>query len=187
MPMPAACPPTFQDISIREGARAWSAAAEGVADYWRGALARGAAPWAVAEDWTRWWGAMAQRRRPSWNTPNSVVFQAAVARLRDFSTAGSRARVAPTLVLPPQAGHDSCIVDFAPDQSQMRAILDAGLTRAFSLDWIGATPATRDAGVEDYLDVIDRAVAHVGGPVNLVGDCQGGWLATIYAALRPER
>ena len=26
-----------------------------------------------------------------------------------------------------------------------------------------------------------------GGRVNLVGDCQGGWLATIYAALHPER
>ena len=23
--------------------------------------------------------------------------------------------------------------------------------------------------------------------MNLVGDCQGGWLATIYAALHPER
>jgi poly(3-hydroxybutyrate) depolymerase len=22
--------------------------------------------------------------------------------------------------------------------------------------------------------------------VNLIGDCQGGWLATVYAALRPE-
>ena len=31
-----------------------------------------------------------------------------------------------------------------------------------------------------------RAVEHIGGPVNLVGDCQGGWLATIYAALHPE-
>ena len=30
-------------------------------------------------------------------------------------------------------------------------------------------------------------VDHIGGSVNLIGDCQGGWLATIYAALRPER
>ncbi|MHB1836484.1 MAG: alpha/beta fold hydrolase, partial [Solirubrobacteraceae bacterium] len=76
---------------------------------------------------------------------------------------------------------------YSPRQSQMRAILDAGLTRAFTLDWIGATSATRDAGIDDYLDVIDRAIDHNGGPVNLVGDCQGGWLATIYAALSPER
>ncbi|MGH2871714.1 MAG: alpha/beta fold hydrolase, partial [Solirubrobacteraceae bacterium] len=71
--------------------------------------------------------------------------------------------------------------------SQIRAILDAGLQRAYALDWIGATDETRDAGIDDYLDVIDRAIDHIGGPVNLIGDCQGGWLATIYAALEPER
>ena len=37
------------------------------------------------------------------------------------------------------------------------------------------------------MDVVDRAVEHCGGRVNLIGDCQGGWLATIYAALHPER
>jgi poly(3-hydroxyalkanoate) synthetase len=68
----------------------------------------------------------------------------------------------------------------------MRTILSAGLTRAFTLDWIGATTATRDATIDNYLAVIDRAVEHAGGRVNLIGDCQGGWLATIYAALRPE-
>jgi poly(3-hydroxyalkanoate) synthetase len=30
-------------------------------------------------------------------------------------------------------------------------------------------------------------VRHLGGRANLVGDCQGGWLAAIYAALHPER
>ncbi|HWF72296.1 MAG TPA: alpha/beta fold hydrolase, partial [Solirubrobacteraceae bacterium] len=50
-----------------------------------------------------------------------------------------------------------------------------------------ATADTKNVGVEDYLEVIDRAVEHAGGLVNLIGDCQGGWLATIYAALRPER
>ena len=32
-----------------------------------------------------------------------------------------------------------------------------------------------------------RAVERIGAPVNLVGDCQGGWLAAIYAALHPGR
>ena len=93
----------------------------------------------------------------------------------------------PTLVLPPQAGHDSCIVDYSPEQSQMRTIVAAGLERALSLDWVGATAETADATIEDYIDVVDRAVEHCGGRVNLIGDCQGGWLATIYAALHPER
>ncbi len=90
-------------------------------------------------------------------------------------------------MLPPQAGHDSCIVDYAADQSQMRTILDCGLERTLSLDWIGATPETADATIDDYLEVIDRAIEHCEGKVNLIGDCQGGWLATIYAALYPER
>ena len=31
------------------------------------------------------------------------------------------------------------------------------------------------------------AVQTIGGRVNLVGDCQGGWLAVIYAALHPDQ
>jgi poly(3-hydroxyalkanoate) synthetase len=169
------------------GLDAWAALVEGVADYGAGALARAATPFDVASDLARWWRTMARRRPPVWATAHEVVFERPVARLRDFSVAGSPARLVPTLVLPPQAGHDSCIVDFSAEQSQMRTIVAAGLERAFALDWIGATPATRDATIDDYLDAVDLAVEHAGGRVNLVGDCQGGWLATIYAALAPER
>jgi poly(3-hydroxybutyrate) depolymerase len=137
-------------------------------------------------DVPRWLDVAFSREAPTWATPHEVAFESPVARLRDFSTSGRRG-VIPTLVLPPQAGHDSCIVDFSPQQSQMRTILASGLTRALSLDWIGATPETADASVDDYLDVVDRAVEHAGGRVNLIGDCQGGWLATLYAALNPER
>jgi poly(3-hydroxybutyrate) depolymerase len=69
----------------------------------------------------------------------------------------------------------------------MQTILAAGLERALTLDWIGASADTADASVEDYLSVVDRAVEHCGGRVNLIGDCQGGWLAAIYAALYPTR
>ena len=137
-------------------------------------------------DLPRWWNVMHDRRPPSWSTPHEVVFETPVARLRDFSRR-QRGGPVPTLVLPPQAGHDSCIVDYSPSQSQMGMILDAGLERALALDWIGATRQSRDATVEDYLDALDQAVDHCGGRVNLIGDCQGGWLATIYAALEPER
>jgi poly(3-hydroxyalkanoate) synthetase len=141
----------------------------------------------ILGDYARWWGVVSDRGRPRWSSPNQVVFDASVARLHDFTPARADDAVVPTLVLPPQAGHNSCIVDYSPDQSQMRAIIDAGLTRAFALDWIGATPATKDTGIDDYLAVIARAVDHLGGRVNLIGDCQGGWLATIYAALHSEQ
>jgi poly(3-hydroxybutyrate) depolymerase len=180
------CTPSFEEIALSDGIAAWVAAAEGAADWWAGALRRGASGPELLEDGIRWWDTMTDRRRPSWSSPNRVVFETPVARLRDFSPERP-ATVVPTLVLPPQAGHDSCIVDFTPEQSQMRTILAAGLERAYTLDWIGATSSTKNAGIEDYLEVIDRAIEHAGGSVNLIGDCQGGWLATIYAAMRPER
>jgi poly(3-hydroxyalkanoate) synthetase len=137
-------------------------------------------------DLPRWYDLVTSRQPPTWSSPNEIVFERPLARLRDFSSDHESVRV-PVLVLPPQAGHDSCIVDYSTAQSQMRTILDAGLPRAFTLDWIGATASTADASIGDYLDVIDQAVDHAGGRVNLIGDCQGGWLATIYAALSPER
>jgi poly(3-hydroxybutyrate) depolymerase len=160
---------------------AGASAVDGLGRCWMTALERGPA----ALDLPGWLATAVGRKPPSWTTPHEIVFEAPLARLRDFSI--SRRRVVPTLVLPPQAGHDSCIVDYSADQSQMRTILEAGLERAFSLDWVGATRQTKDATVEDYLDVVDRAIEHCGGRVNLIGDCQGGWLATIYAALHPER
>jgi poly(3-hydroxyalkanoate) synthetase len=153
------------------------------------ALRRRATPPQLLLESINWWAEIVDRRRPTWSSPNRIVFEAPIARLRDFSprqAPGDR-DVVPTLVLPPQAGHDSCIVDYSATQSQMRTILEAGLTRAYSLDWIGAGDDTKDATIDDYLGVIDRAIDELGGTVNLVGDCQGGWLATIYAALEPER
>jgi poly(3-hydroxybutyrate) depolymerase len=191
------CAPTFEEIALTDSITACAAAIEGTAAWWVAALRRRATPPELLLDCVRWWGEIATRRRPSWSSRNEIVFEAPVARLRDFSarraSAGvvstarrASAAVVPTLVLPPQAGHDSCIVDYSPEQSQMGAILDAGLSRAFTLDWIGATEETKRAGIDDYLEVVERAVRRLGGKVNLIGDCQGGWLATIYAALAPE-
>jgi poly(3-hydroxybutyrate) depolymerase len=170
---------------LDDGLAAWSAGLNGLSDYWRGAARRGATPATVAHDGARWWSAATRRRRPAWSLPNRVVLETPIARVRDFSQ-GARAGVVPTLVLPPQAGHDSCIVDYAPSQSQIGEIRDAGLERVLSLDWLGATSATKDAAIEDYVAVLDCAVELAGGRVNLVGDCQGGWLAALWAALRPE-
>src|SRR3954449_2596690 len=162
-----------------------TAALRGAADYWAGAIADARTPLDMAIDGMRWWQVMTDRRPPRWATPHTIVRRTPLTRLRDFSAADA-ADVVPTLVLPPQAGHDSCIVDFSPDQSQMRTIAAVGLDRLYSLDWIGATQSTKDATISDYIGEVAAAVDHIGEPVNLVGDCQGGWLATIYAALHPE-
>ena len=176
---------SLEEIAFADSLRALNATADGVVEWWASALGRRATPQQLMLESLEWFTEVVSRRRPTWSSPNRVVFEAPIARLRDFSTSG-RAQVVPTLVLPPQAGHDSCIVDYSSEQSQMQTILAAGLTRAYSLDWIGATSATKDASIDDYLQVIDESVERLGGRVNLIGDCQGGWLATIYAALRPE-
>ena len=182
--MPAtACSRSLPRQGLHDAMEVWRLAAEGTVDYWSKAFER---PDRVAYDAVRFWSEVATRRKPEWSTPHEIVREWPIARLRDF-TDGATDRVIPTLVLPPQAGHDSCIVDFSPDQSQMQTIREAGLTRAFSLDWAGATQQTKDAGIEDYLDVIGQSIERLGGRVNLIGDCQGGWLATIYSALHPEQ
>jgi poly(3-hydroxyalkanoate) synthetase len=164
----------------------WRASAEAMTDYWTGAIGRAATPADVVADALRWIELTGHREPPSWSHPHEVVQESPLARLRDFSR-GSIDPVVPTLVLPPQAGHDSCIVDYSERQSQLETIRAAGLTRLFTLDWVGASDATKDAGIEDYLALVERAVEHIGAPVNLVGDCQGGWLAAIYAALHPDQ
>jgi poly(3-hydroxybutyrate) depolymerase len=162
----------------------WNKSAKMLFDLWRG-VAQINTPMAAIEAWNNW--LISQTRLPpTWATPNEIVLMDKVGCLRDFS-AGSTKHVIPTLVLPPQAGHDSCIVDFAPEQSQIRTIYAAGLERLYSFDWAGATYETRDITIDDYLDFIERSIDSLGGKVNLIGDCQGGWLATIYAALHPEQ
>jgi poly(3-hydroxybutyrate) depolymerase len=188
----ASCPPAptpnqLLPRMLESGVESWKAAGAALGEYWSSALVRGASPLDVIADVAKFWNTALQREKPRWHTPHEVVLTSPVARLRDFSQ-GSTAEVVPTLVLPPQAGHDSCIVDYSDSQSQVKTIRAAGLERVWSLDWIGATEDTKDSTVDDYLDFIDRSIEHIGGgPVNLVGDCQGGWLATIYAALRPEK
>src|SRR5579875_947036 len=134
-----ATPPAFSPL-FANWLEGWAATADGLAECLAATMAGRVGPFAVP----RWLELIASRRPPSWTTPHEIVFETPIARLRDFSTGGLRGLV-PTLVLPPQAGHDSCIVDYSADQSQMGAIRDAGLTKALSLDWIGATPATAGA------------------------------------------
>jgi len=59
-----------------------------------------------------------------------------------------------------------------------------GLEREPILESIKTWPSS--TGLEGW-EAIDQTVGLLGGRVNLIGDCQGGWLTTIYAALHPER
>jgi poly(3-hydroxyalkanoate) synthetase len=64
---------------------------------------------------------------------------------------------------------------------------DGGLDDLYAIDWSPATAETADYSIEEFVAVLEESVELLGGRVNLVGDCQGGWLAVIYAALHPSQ
>ena len=45
----------------------------------------------------------------------------------------------------------------------------------------------RFLGIDDYLAALNVMVDEIGAPLDLIGLCQGGWLALIYAARFPQK
>jgi len=121
----------------------------------------------------------------SWTTPHEVLLELDSVRLRDFSTAATSG--IPTLVCAPYALHESTITDLAPEHSLVAALNEAGVARLFVTDWRSATAEMRYRSIDDYLADLNVLVDQLDGEINLVGLCQGGWLALIYAALFPRK
>jgi poly(3-hydroxyalkanoate) synthetase len=120
----------------------------------------------------------------TWTTPNNVALELHSMRLREFSAdQGST----PTLVCAPFALHDATLTDFAPDHSLIAALQLGGLRNIFVTDWRSASPEMRFFSIDSYLADINVAVDDLGGCVNLVGLCQGGWMALVYAARYPKK
>lgn len=129
-------------------------------------------------------------RRPSsgssfpWTTANTIALELASMRLRDFSTRNDGPA---TLICAPYALHRATIADFAPGHSVVEALRQSGLPRVFVTDWRSATPKMRYFEIDNYLADLNVAVDELGPPVDLVGLCQGGWLALVYAARFPKK
>jgi poly(3-hydroxyalkanoate) synthetase len=119
----------------------------------------------------------------AWATPHQVRLELPTMRLRDFSRrSGERT----TLICGPFALHGANVVDFAPGFSLVEALQECGLARICVTDWRSATPGMRYFSIDTYLADLNVAVDEV-GPVDLVGVCQGGWLALLYAARFPHK
>ena len=54
-------------------------------------------------------------------------------------------------------------------------------------DWRSASADMRFLGIDDYLAALNVLVDHLGGLVDLIGLCQGGWLSLIYAGRFPAK
>ena len=123
-------------------------------------------------------------REPRWTTRNQVAMELLSVRLRAFSTACDGV---PTLICAPFALHGSTITDFAPRHSLVAALQAAGIKRVLVTDWRSASSDMRFLSVDNYLADLNVVVDEVGGTVDLIGLCQGGWMALVYAARFPAK
>jgi poly(3-hydroxyalkanoate) synthetase len=150
-----------------------AATASDAAASWFGGLAR-----AVIE------GSRREQAEPRWTTPHDMTLELATARLRDFSTRGDGV---PTLICAPFALHGAVVADFAPGHSLVETLRAAGLHRVYLAEWRSAGADMRYLAIDDYLADLNVMVDELGAPVDLVGLCQGGWMALVYAARFPGK
>ena len=118
-------------------------------------------------------------------------FDPAIVMLHDYSKTVQRGathrQALPTLVVAPLALHDAGLADMAPNYSLMETLQSSGIDRLTLIEWISATPSTAHHTISTQVTLLDRIVDHHGGWVNLIGLCQGGWLALVYTALFPAK
>jgi poly(3-hydroxyalkanoate) synthetase len=122
--------------------------------------------------------------KPQWTTANHVRLDLATMELRDFSTAGDGTA---TLICAPFALHGATLADFAAGHSLVQTLVRHGCNRLFVTDWRSATDDMRLLTIDSYLAELNVAVDEIGAPVDLVGLCQGGVMALIYAARFPAK
>jgi poly(3-hydroxybutyrate) depolymerase len=121
---------------------------------------------------------------PKWATTNRVILELPCVHLREFCADD---HVVPALICAPFALHRATIADFAPGHSLVRALRGAGLSHICVTDWLSAGPEMRYLSIDNYLADLDVAVDELGGKVDLIGLCQGGWMALLFAARFPEK
>ena len=119
-----------------------------------------------------------------WASQNKISLELGTMCLRDFST---RNEGRATLICAPYALHGATIADFATGHSVVERLAQCGLSRLFVTEWQSATPDMRYFTIDNYLADLNVAVDELGPPVDLIGLCQGGWLALVYAARFPNK
>src|SRR6267154_4030210 len=124
------------------------------------------------------------RQEPEGATPSKIALELHTVQLRDFTTVKSGV---PTLLCTPLALHGAVVADLAAGHSLVAALRGAGIERLFMVDWRSASAEMRFLGIDDYLADLNVLVDHLGGLVDLVGLCQGGWLSLVYAGRFPAK
>lgn len=120
---------------------------------------------------------------PVWATPHVVRSELPSLRVREFSLNPGGV---PTLLVAPFALHGAALADFAPGHSLVESLLSGGLDGLSVVECRSATPPMRFLSIDNYLADLTVVVQDLGGLVNLIGLCQGGWLSLIFAARFPH-
>ena len=123
--------------------------------------------------------------KPKLATASRVALDLRTMVFRDYSATGAGG--VPTIVDAPYAGHTAVIADYFKGQSLIETLLKNGLSRVFLTDWKSASEDMKDLEIDQYLAELNVCVDDLGGRVNLVGLCQGGWMSAMYAARYPDK
>jgi len=121
---------------------------------------------------------------PAWATPNTIRLELKGVQLRDFSAAPNGR---PTLICAPFALHSAAVSDIAAGHSLVEVLRNRGVKNLFVSEWRSASEDMRFRGIDDYLADLNVLVDELGGSVDLVGLCQGGWMSLLYAARFPDK
>ncbi|OJA36399.1 alpha/beta fold hydrolase [Burkholderia ubonensis] len=122
---------------------------------------------------------------PALASANRPLLELRTMIFRDYSDGAARGL--PTIVDAPYAGHSAMIADYQPGQSLMQTLRVHGVSRLYLTDWRSATEDMKDLEIDQYLAELNVCVDELGGRVNFVGLCQGGWMAAMYAARFPHK
>lgn len=121
--------------------------------------------------------------RPQLATPNTVRLDLRTMKLREYGKPGAIT----TLVDAPHAGHTAMIADYHKGQSLIEILLANGVGHVALTDWKPATDDMKDLEIDNYLAEVIIAIDDLGGRVNLIGLCQGGWVSAMIASRFPDK
>lgn len=124
-------------------------------------------------------------------TPKELVFQEDIVSLYHFPRP-RRSRCSVPLLINYALINRETMMDLEEGKSLIRNLLDLGID-IYMIVWGYPTRAERYITLDDYIDMyIDDCVEYIrnktgAARVNLMGVCQGGTFAAIYASLFPDK
>jgi polyhydroxyalkanoate synthase len=133
-------------------------------------------------------GIAAYRRDPYFRSISEppMLWAEAETRLLDFGGAPESGD-GPAVLFVPSLINRGYILDLMPDDSMLRWLAAQG-AHPYLLDWGWPGETERQFTLTDYVaGRLERAMAHIPGPIILAGYCMGGLLALAAALRQPEK